>query len=86
MSTAKNKYGIIKHHIENITIETAQLSEKVETKGGTTLFSMHLERSGGESNKFESPICIDCGDVQRGGDALTIQLTCYKYSKQKQVI
>jgi hypothetical protein len=25
------------------------------------LFSMHLERIRGESNKFEPAICIDCG-------------------------
>lgn len=35
----------------------------METKGGAALFIMHLERSGGESNKFESVICIDCGDA-----------------------
>lgn len=40
-----------------------RLSEKLGTKAGVVgeLFSMHLERSWGESNKFEPAICIDCG-------------------------
>lgn len=40
-----------------------RLSEKLGTKAGVVgeLFSMHLERSRGESNKFEPTICIDCG-------------------------
>lgn len=33
----------------------------------SVLFSMHLERSRGESNKFEGVICIDCGPACDGG-------------------
>lgn len=48
-----------------------RLSEKLGTKAGVvgSLFSMHLERSWGESNKFEPAICIDCGGAGGGGAA-----------------
>lgn len=48
-------------------VRAYELSKKHGTKAGVAgeLFSMHLERSRGESNKFEPAICIDCGDAER---------------------